>query len=77
MSEVTREELAEMRADARCGRIRGAIADLRHARNVLVEVKAPRAAKYVARALKSVEGALRHGALAPYRERRQARRRGS
>jgi hypothetical protein len=47
--------------------IRDALTKLRNARDLLRYAKANRAATYVARALKSAEGAERHAENAPFR----------
>lgn len=50
--------------------IREAINSLRRARDLLRQASAPRSARYVARALKSAEGALRHATRGDIRERK-------
>lgn len=56
-----------MTTPERVAQIDLAIGYLRVARKLLRGARAPRAADYVARALKSAEGARRHARLAPYR----------
>lgn len=70
--ETVKANVKAYHPELRLSLVRDALSWLRMARKALREAQAPKAAAYVARAIKSVEGAERHAENAPYRNVRQA-----